>query len=146
MSKILVSGLVNKETTLKIESFPIEYCPVNYCFDGIESSISGVGINIAKALNKLGTELIFTSIVGDDIEGENAKTVIKNLGIDTEYMVKAIDKTAQSVILYDNEGIRQINVDLKNIQETKYPLDKMETALKDCKTAMYVISILIEIF
>ena len=32
-----------------------------------------------------------------------------------------LDQTAQSVILYDGEGRRQINVDLKDVQETPYP-------------------------
>ena len=30
MKKILVSGLINTETTVKIRKFPIEYYPVDY--------------------------------------------------------------------------------------------------------------------
>jgi ribokinase len=32
MSKILVSGLVNTETTVKIKEFPIPYFPIDYPF------------------------------------------------------------------------------------------------------------------
>ncbi len=34
MSKILVSGLVNTETTVKIKEFPIPYFPIDYPFFG----------------------------------------------------------------------------------------------------------------
>ena len=32
MKKILVSGLINTETTIKIKQFPIEYFPIDYPF------------------------------------------------------------------------------------------------------------------
>ena len=34
MSKILVCGLTNVETTVKVGSFPINYCPIEYNFFG----------------------------------------------------------------------------------------------------------------
>ena len=54
MNNILVCGLINIETTLKVDNFPIEYSPVEYNFFGVNSSISGVGYNIVKALKTLG--------------------------------------------------------------------------------------------
>ena len=54
MTQILVSGLINIETTLKVDSFPLEYKPVRYPFFGIQSTVSGVGYNIAKALTMVG--------------------------------------------------------------------------------------------
>jgi len=47
MPNILVSGLINIETTLRVDGFPIAYNPVNYPFFGVNSSVSGVGYNIA---------------------------------------------------------------------------------------------------
>ena len=52
MGKILVSGLTNIETTVKVEGFPIEYNPINYNFFGVNSTVSGVAINMGKALNE----------------------------------------------------------------------------------------------
>ena len=49
MGKILVSGLTNIETTVKVEGFPIEYNPINYNFFGVNSTVSGVAINMGKA-------------------------------------------------------------------------------------------------
>ena len=50
MAKILVSGLVNVESTLKVRKFPIDYYPIDYPFFGIKSTVSGVAYNISKAL------------------------------------------------------------------------------------------------
>ena len=48
MSSILVSGLFNMETTVKIRGFPISYYPIDYDFFGVASSLSGVGFNLTK--------------------------------------------------------------------------------------------------
>ena len=64
MSKILVSGLVNVETNTKIQNFPINYCPINYSFFGVESNVSGVAYNISKALTTLGDDVSICSMTG----------------------------------------------------------------------------------
>ncbi len=69
MTKILVAGLINLETSVKIESFPITYFPVTYPFFGINSTISGVGYNISKALSILGDNVDLLSIIGNDFIG-----------------------------------------------------------------------------
>ena len=55
--KILVSGLLNIETTVAVRGFPINYYPIDYPFFGIDSNVSGVGFNIAKAMTALGDEV-----------------------------------------------------------------------------------------
>ena len=50
--RVLVSGLINLETTLRVNGFPIDYNPVNYPFLGVQSRVSGVGYNLAKALDR----------------------------------------------------------------------------------------------
>ena len=57
MSNIFVSGLVNIETNLKISNFPINYSPIEYLFNGISSTVSGVGYNVSKAFATLGDEI-----------------------------------------------------------------------------------------
>lgn len=68
MAKILVSGLINIETTLKIEKFPQEYYPVCFPFFRIETTVSGVAVNIGKALKQLGNSVEIMSLVGKDYE------------------------------------------------------------------------------
>ncbi len=54
MNSILVSGLINIETTAQADRFPIEYQPIDYKFFGVKSAPSGVGLNIAFASYKIG--------------------------------------------------------------------------------------------
>lgn len=135
MSNILVSGLINIETTLQCDEFPIDYSPVRYPFFGIQNTISGVGYNVAKALTLLSDNVQFMSIIGKDKEGEWITDELKSLHIDTQYITPSIAQTPQSVILFDKAGKRQIHVDLKDIQETNYPIQLFEKGLDSCKIA-----------
>lgn len=74
MASILVSGLTNIETNLRIERFPLDYYPVAYPCYGIRSNVSGVGYNLAKALTRLGDRVHFLSAVGPREEA-NAQVV-----------------------------------------------------------------------
>ena len=136
MSNILVSGLINLETTLRVEGFPIEYSPVHYPFFGVKSTISGVGFNVAKALSTLGDNVKLLSMVGNDLPGKLAFQAVEALKISPIYLTTQLDQTPQSVILFDYEGNRQIYVDLKNIQDQKYPPELVDQALVGCELAV----------
>jgi ribokinase len=121
LASIAVSGLINIETTLQVDSFPIHYLPVRYPFFGVNSTVSGVGYNIARALSALGDSVSLLSIIGKDSGGNLALQELMALGLSPDFVVRQASQTAQSVILYDREGRRQINVDLKDIQDQQYP-------------------------
>lgn len=135
MSKILVSGLINLETTLKINSFPVKYEPVRYPFFGVKSSVSGVGYNIAKALTVLGNKVNFISIIGKDAAGKIVKNAISTNKIFSKYIIKEIEETPQSVIIFDECGKRAINTDLKDIQDAVYPQNLFNEAINKCDLA-----------
>jgi ribokinase len=135
MSKILVSGLINIETTLRIEQFPLQYSPVNYPFFGVSSSVSGVGYNLACALTTLGDEVPFLSLIGRDPAGELAAAALSRDGLTDRHILANLSETPQSVILYETGGKRQIHVDLKDIQEQTYPPERFAEALRGCQAA-----------
>ena len=135
MNNILVSGLINVEITLQIDGFPLPYFPVRYPFHGVNSTISGVGYNVAKALTVLGNRVDFLSITGKDLAGNMVRESLKNDKISQKYILQMIDKTAHSVIIYDKSGKRQIHVDLKDIQEQEYEKEIFLEALEKCSLA-----------
>jgi len=135
MNNILVSGHTGIEITAKIRQFPIEYTPIEYEFYGVNTTISGVGFNIVKAIKTLGGDPIFFSVIGNDIYREIINNEIKNSGINTEYVLPIAEKTSQSVILY-NENKRKIICDLKNIQEIKYPTEKIDEVINTVDVAI----------
>lgn len=120
MSHILISGLVNTETTVRVREFPIPYYPIDYPFFGISTAVSGVGFNLAAALRTLGDRVTLLSMVGDDLPGQTVRRELEALGVATEGVRNCLKETPGSVVLYDEQGRRQIYCDLKDIQETAY--------------------------
>ena len=114
---ILVSGLLNVETTVSVRGFPINYYPIDYPFFGINSNVSGVGFNIAKALTILGDNVDLFSFLGKDYEAARILQQLDNDNIRTENIHQCLKNTPVSTVLFDPEGRRQIYCDLKDIQE-----------------------------
>ncbi|MCB2209761.1 carbohydrate kinase family protein [bacterium] len=136
MSRIFVAGLINLETTIAIDGFPLEYFPCRYPFFGLQTTVSGVGFNVANALTTLGNSVQFASLIGKDDNGRIAREALIKDGITDELVLDFLKETAQSVILYDPEGRRQIHVDLKDIQEQVYPLAAAKAAIEACDLAV----------
>ena len=124
MKKILVSGLINTETTVKIKQFPIEYYPIDYPFFGVNTRVSGVAYNIAKALSTLGDDVVFTTMTGNDFGSHYIDFALKEANVSTENIKKILRATPSSAVLYDETGRRQIHCDLKDIQESSYGFTK----------------------
>lgn len=130
MKKILVSGLINTETTVKVKKFPIEYYPIDYNFFRVNTRVSGVAYNLAKALHTLGDDVRLVTMAGKDFSAEYILGQVKEIGISTEYVNQILAQTPSSVVLYDEEGRRQIYCDLKDIQDITY--DFQEEIYNDC--------------
>ena len=133
---IMVAGLTDIETTLRIPGFPIEYSRVNYPFFGVRSTVSGVGYNIALALTTLGERVRFLWLVGEDYAGKLVHETINSARLPAEDILDLLDQTCQSVILYDGEGRRQIHRDFKKYPGSPYPEEPFEDALVDCSLAV----------
>ncbi len=123
MANIYVSGLINTETTVKVRKFPIDYYPIDYPFFGVQTQVSGVAYNIAKALKTLGDNVTLASYLGSDIQADLVAGQLNRDGLDTRHIRRELRQTPASVVLYDGEGKRQIYCDLKDIQERRYSCD-----------------------
>ena len=136
MARFFIAGLINVETTLAVDNFPLEYSPDNYPFFGVQTTVSGVGFNIAKALTILGNQVDLASLIGEDDNGWLARKALVEAGIRDEFVLCNLAETAQSVILYEMEGRRQIHTDLKDIQKKIYPIQKAQAAIEHCNLAV----------
>lgn len=121
MANILISGLVNVETTLKIRGFPLEYYPIDYPFFGVRSAVSGVGYNLACALQTLGDSVTLTGMIGTDFQADYIRDALQKRQLSTDKLLPLLEQTPSSVILYEESGRRQVWCDLKDIQEREYP-------------------------
>ena len=118
MANILVSGLINTETTVRVRQFPVNYYPIDYPFFGVNTAVSGVAYNISKALKTLGDDVTLLTMTGRDFPAEYIQSQLCTAGIGTDWVRPRLKETPNSVVLYDGEGKRQIYCDLKDIQET----------------------------
>ena len=132
LCNIVVSGLVNVETTLNIGQFPVQYCPIEYRFFGLKSNVAGVAYNVTKALVTLENNVELLSMIGTDGEGKVVLEGLKNAGISENYILPKLSETPTSLILFDDEGKRKIYCDLKDIQESDYPMENAEELLENC--------------
>lgn len=120
MSKIVVCGLVNMETSVSVEDFPLEYRPIDYRFFGISSTPSGVGLNLSASFSSLSDEVLLLSFCGEDPAGRLIKSEVESLGVSSQYILSKNKSTAQSVVLYDKSGRRSVICDLSDNQELSY--------------------------
>ncbi|WP_251208571.1 carbohydrate kinase family protein [Acetatifactor aquisgranensis] len=129
--KVMISGLVNIETTLQVRKFPIDYYPIDYPFFGIASDVSGVAYNVAKALSALGDGIRLASYVGEDEEGRRILARLEAEGIGTGLIRREPGQTPVTVALHDGQGRRQIYCDLKDIQEKAMDPGGMEKEIRE---------------
>jgi acarbose 7IV-phosphotransferase len=132
--RIFLAGLINLETTLKIEQFPLEYTPSRFAFFGIGNSSSGVGLNVATALSTLGAEVHFCSFVGTDLIGQLTQNQLESVGI--SLYLETMPEHPHSIILVDKNGQRAIHADFKDIQERTMPLSHFEKAMQNAEAAV----------
>ncbi len=125
-STVYVSGLLNFETILNVENFPIEYFPIDYPFFGITSSVSGTAFNISKALTTLGDKTILSSHVGNDLLGRTIIAEAKKCKISINNVKTSLEQTPNMVVLVDKYRNVQTYCDLKNVQEIEsdYEVEK----------------------
>ncbi|MDJ0752801.1 MAG: carbohydrate kinase family protein [Ardenticatenaceae bacterium] len=131
MSKILVVGNVNVETSLPIRQFPIQYEPVRYLRGEISQQVSAVGFNVAKALVTLGHQVQLLSVIGRDLAAEQIKAAVVETGINPTGLLQLAPTSAQSVVLYDDNGRRQIHTDLQPVLDQEIPLDRFYAAAEE---------------
>ncbi|RKI44378.1 carbohydrate kinase family protein [bacterium D16-51] len=129
--RVIVSGLINIETTLKVRKFPIDYYPIDYPFFGIKSGVSGVAYNVGKALLTLGNDIQITSFIGEDEEGERILLNLQDERIGNQFIYRELKETPVTIALYDEEGKRQIYCDLKDIQEKNMDFDRLEATIRN---------------
>lgn len=132
MKNILVSGLINIETTASVKSFPIEYQAIDYNFFGVSSMPSGVGLNLASALTTLGDKVSLLSVCGNDTLGLVIRQELNNRNIGSQNILPILSQTPQSVVLYDTNGKRQIICDLKDTQDISYNMDIFKSEAEKC--------------
>ncbi|HYP20923.1 MAG TPA: carbohydrate kinase family protein [Chloroflexia bacterium] len=137
MSRLLVQGNVNLETTLRIPTFPIPYQSAQFVPHAVDIGVSGVGYNLAKALSVLGDEVVLAAILGRDTAAATIRKQLHDDGLRDRYVLGQADKTALSVVAYDASGKRAAFADLKDLMTQVYPHDLFSQALAGVEAVLF---------
>jgi ribokinase len=128
--KVVVAGITNLETRVRIENFPLDYAKSRFAFDGITDRPGGVGYNVASSLAGLGTSVELATMLGDDVVGAVLKQSLSNIpNLGQSGILQNQPATLRSCILVDEGGEAAMITDLKNAQDVAYPLDQFALLL-----------------
>ncbi|MBR4190817.1 MAG: carbohydrate kinase family protein [Kiritimatiellae bacterium] len=120
-SRILVSGLLNVETSVPVEGFPVTYVPVTYPDGTVRTAASGVALNLACALAALGDAPSVLAPVAGDAPSALVRRALAEAGIPADGLVPILPETPLSVVLHAPGGARRIYCDLKAAQSAVFP-------------------------
>lgn len=137
MNKVVIAGMVNLESSVRVPSLPVSFTPILYSSYDINSGVSGGAYNVGKAMSILGDDVRLVSIVGSGKSSWLVKEQLKEDEINDEYISYRLKETPQSVILYDHSGTRQIFCDLKELQEVEYDKKTFLKAIDDVEMVIF---------
>jgi ribokinase len=126
--RILVAGLLNVETSVRVDGFPVPYVPVDYPVDAVRTAASGVALNLACALAALGDVPRVLSLVAGDEPSLLVRQALARAGVDAGGLYRLLPETPQSVVLHAPDGRRRIWCDLKAVQDVRLPEEAVEKA------------------
>jgi ribokinase len=130
---VLVAGLLNVETSVPVDEFPVVYRTTRFV-DGIRSTVSGVGWNIALALHTLGSPVRLLGFAGDDPPGDRVRRAVAERGIEATLIHSP--RTPESVVLFDRHGRRAIFGDLAGVPDLEMPPGILESVAPGCRVAV----------
>lgn len=131
MAKILVSGILQRETIVCVDSLPLPSNPINDVKQKIHTSVGGDSYNEAIALKWLGDDVKFFSLIGSDENREVINKPGSEILLETDYILPKLSATPAAVIFSDNNRNLQIFEDIKDIRNIEYDSDIFESQLED---------------
>ncbi|WP_019585563.1 carbohydrate kinase family protein [Deinococcus apachensis] len=96
--------------------------------------VSGVGLNVANALTRLGAEVRRLAFLEDDPAGKVIRETAGRAGIQLHPVLAPA--TPLSLVLSAPEGVRQIYRDLKGLPERAAPIPLSQDALAEAQVAV----------
>lgn len=132
MSKVIVAGITQLETIVKVKELPIQYTPYTGEKDTIYISAGGDAFNESLALKWLGDEVEFMSVVGKTQDLSVFNPSDREVTLPTKYILPILEETPMEVLLYDVRRKKQHFEDLKDIRDAKYDMSLVEPLIDSC--------------
>jgi ribokinase len=132
MSKFLVAGVTQIETIVRVDKIPVSYAPITSVADSIFTAMGGDAYNESLALEWLGDDVTFMSIVGRNQDLGMINPPDRKITLSTEYIIPQMKETPTEVVLYDKNRKQQIFEDIKDLRENVYDMSMVAPIAESC--------------
>lgn len=122
--KVLCVGHISYDTTFPVEKFILENTK-----NRVESKIEcggGPASNAAYLLSKYGVETYMMGIVGDDLYGDRIINEFKNVGTNTNYILKLEDYSTTNSIIISNKSNGSRTILTHKDESKNYPITDID--------------------
>jgi ribokinase len=132
MSKFLVAGVTQIETIVRVDKIPVSYSPLTSVNDSIFTAMGGDAYNESLALEWLGDDVTFMSIVGRNQDLSMINPPDRKITLSTEFIVPQMRETPTEVVLYDKDRKQQVFEDIKDLRENVYDMSMVAPITNEC--------------
>lgn len=132
MSKFLVAGVTQIETIVRVDKIPVVYSPITSANDSIFTAMGGDAYNESLALEWLGDDVTFMSIVGRNQDLSLINPHDRKITLSTQYIIPQMKATPTEVVLYDKDRKQQIFEDIKDLRENVYDMSMVAPIAEAC--------------
>ncbi|MBO5293420.1 MAG: carbohydrate kinase family protein [Lachnospiraceae bacterium] len=126
MNKFLVAGIVQRETIVKVDQIPVEYASITSQPNTIDISIGGDAYNESLALEWLGNDVDFMTMIGKHDSPDMINPYGSEVLLRTDYVLPRLSQTPTEVVLCGPDRKQQVFEDVKDVPETEYDLALFE--------------------
>ncbi|MBQ9437727.1 MAG: carbohydrate kinase family protein, partial [Lachnospiraceae bacterium] len=122
MSKFIVAGITQIETLVRVSALPIDDTPMVSRPNSIFTAPGGDAYNTSLALQWLGNEVYFMSVVGKNQDLRLFNPPDREVTISTDYILPILLDTPTEVMLYDKYRNQQKFEDHKDLRQARYDM------------------------
>lgn len=110
--RVVVIGIANQQTSLPVDTFPIEFEPWRNANGQIRHTVGGVGFTVARVLSTFGNMVALASPMGEDYPAALIDAEAYRYNISTHLCRRELVRTPRSLVFYDSQGRRMVNSDM----------------------------------
>ena len=123
MSNIVIAGITQIESIVKVKEIPVSYAPFTPAPDTIFTAPGGDAYNMSLAMSWLGDRVEFMTVVGRDQNLGIFNPPGREVTLSTNYVLPIMRETPMEVILFDQTRKQQVFEDLKDIRDAVFNVE-----------------------
>lgn len=129
--KVIVVGIANQRTTLPIGAFPVTRGAGPSYHHEIRYSVGGIAFAVARSLAALGNEVDLAAPLGEDYPTSLIDNEAYRFDLSTHLCTRTLARTPRSVVLYAEDGTRQVFNDLTDASRASFRLSDLQPDVAD---------------